>query len=175
MWLKASLHQQKAENNIRWGKPRHTEHPDLAPVQKSSQSMGQAEGPPDEKTSKALQTSLPDAYIGVRLTVGLRWTGEEWECKNREKKVQLHVNLRPVSTTGYVACLIISLLIKPNLFSWVLVGCIPCAHTCACTEVEVPANEKMAADQRGPQTCSVRNRRDLCAQCVGVHVATYHH
>lgn len=53
------------------------EHPDPAPMQKSSQSMGQAEDPPDEKTGKALQTSLPDVYMGLVLTVGSRWTGEE--------------------------------------------------------------------------------------------------
>lgn len=64
------------------------EHPDPAPMQESSQPMGQAEDPPDETTAEALQTTSLTACRGVGLTVGSTWTGEEWECKNREKMIK---------------------------------------------------------------------------------------
>ena len=97
------------------------EHSDPAPVQESSQPVGQAEDPPDETTGEALQTTLLTAYRGYYLQgrgahcgIKVDWGGMRMQNQREDKRVQSHVNRLPVSTIGHVVCLITSFLMKVN-------------------------------------------------------------
>lgn len=151
------------------------EHPDPAPVQESSQPMGQPEDPPDETTEEAVQTTLPTAYggyclqgCGARCGIKVDWGGTRMQ-KQREEGPVTRLDRLPISTISHVACLIASFLIKLHF-------CFPGWQGAPFHKHAHAQRSKRQQMKRWPQSLQCQKLgRCACKQRVGVRVGAHNH